>query len=102
AWLETAQRARSTLGGRSEAGRTLVDQREAAVRLGVSFNTLRSYLDGLSVVERLEMIDKSVGSVLRCRSIDAVRAIGRWSRFDQEGALKFVRENPEFSSVAVR
>lgn len=90
------------LEGNSQAGRTLINQREAAARLGVSFNTLRSYLDALAVIEDMDRADKGVGSILRSRSVDAVRAFGRWSRFDRLGAVEFVREHPEFSSVAVR
>lgn len=101
-WLETAELARLMLSGESGAGRKLVEQRDAAAELGVTFNTLRSYLDALAIVERLETIDNSVGSTLRSRSVDAVRAIGRWLRFDREGALRFVRLHPRFSSVAVR
>src|SRR5690606_2846904 len=101
-WLDTAQQARSMLEGNSQAGRTLINQREAAARLGVSFNTLRSYLDALAVIEDMDRADKGVGSILRSRSVDAVRAFGRWSRFDRLGAVEFVREHPEFSSVAVR
>lgn len=101
-WLNTAELARLMLSGESEAGRKLADQQKAAAQLGVTLFTLRSYLDALGIIESVETIDTSVGVILRSRSVDAVRAIGRWLRFDREGALEFLRQHPEIGSVAVR
>lgn len=101
-WLNTAELARLMLSDESEAGRKLADQQKAAAQLGVTLGTLRSYLDALSIIESLETIDTSIGVILRSRSVDAVRAIGRWLRFDRRGALEFLRQHPEFGSVSVR
>src|SRR5690554_866828 len=100
-WLETAERARSMLNARPQYGEKLVLQRAAADRLGLKMTTLRTYLDGLAAIEEVEKADRALGANLRTRSVDAVRAIGRWMRNDRASALGFVRDNPAFSAADV-
>jgi len=101
-WIETAERARSLLQGQDTPGNRMRAQNDAADRLGVRTTTLRSYLDALSTIQKMASIDGDCATIMRRLPVDAVRAIGRWARFDIVGAVEFLRQHPDLSAGVAR
>ncbi|HCO55718.1 MAG TPA: hypothetical protein DIT93_11950 [Pelagibacterium sp.] len=67
-------------------------QKEAAEALGLSWNTLRSYLEAYRFF--LDLSGEPLAEKFRLQSIDVARSIARWAKWDRNAALEFLLITP--------